>query len=190
MRGRCVGFALLAGGLVGAVAAADPDATRAAIAAVMDDWHAAAARADGARYFGHFAPGGIFMGTDDGERWSVEAFRAYAEPYFAKGQGWTYRAHARTIALAPDGRVAWLDEKLDNDAYGRLRGTAVLVRRRGRWKIAHYSMSFPIPNAVTKAAVAVIRGAESAPRGEGLSAPARSRAGRRGARPGPVPPPR
>ena len=29
----------------------------AAVAAVLDDWHAAAAAADEVRYFGHFAPG-------------------------------------------------------------------------------------------------------------------------------------
>ena len=34
------------------------------VAAVLDDWHQAASVADEARYFGHFAPNGIFMGTD------------------------------------------------------------------------------------------------------------------------------
>jgi hypothetical protein len=34
------------------------------VGAVLDDWHQAASVADEARYFGHFAPNGIFMGTD------------------------------------------------------------------------------------------------------------------------------
>jgi len=38
-----------------------------AIDAVLDDWHRAAA-ADEARYFGHFAANGVFMGTDAKER--------------------------------------------------------------------------------------------------------------------------
>lgn len=134
--------------------ASDP---RAAVGAVLDDWHQAASVADGDRYFGHFAPGGVFLGTDDGERWTVTEFRDYAAPHFSKGRGWTYTPSARHVAFG-GGRVAWVDEKLDNDHYGRLRGTAVLVLRRGAWKIAHYSMSFPVPNEVTKDVVAVIRG--------------------------------
>ena len=38
------------------------------VATVLDDWHQAASVADEARYFGHFAPNGIFMGTDATER--------------------------------------------------------------------------------------------------------------------------
>ena len=34
------------------------------VAAVLDDWHQAASVADEARYFGHFAPNGVFIGTD------------------------------------------------------------------------------------------------------------------------------
>jgi hypothetical protein len=43
------------------------------IAAVLDDWHQAASVADEARYFGYFAPNGVFMGTDATERWTVAA---------------------------------------------------------------------------------------------------------------------
>lgn len=38
---------------------------------MLDDWHQAAAVADEARYFGHFAPNGVFMSTDATERWDV-----------------------------------------------------------------------------------------------------------------------
>jgi ketosteroid isomerase-like protein len=142
---------------LGAREAVDP---RVEVGLVVDDWHQAASVADGDRYFGHFTSDGVFLGTDDGERWTLEEFRAYASPYFAKGQGWTYRASARHVMLSPDGQVAWLDEKLDNDHYGRLRGTGVLRLVDGAWKLAHYSMSFPVPNAKTKDVVALIRGAE------------------------------
>lgn len=45
-----------------------------AINAVLDDFHDAAAKADGDRYFKHFAPRAIFLGTDATERWSVDEF--------------------------------------------------------------------------------------------------------------------
>ena len=35
----------------------------------LDDFHDAAAHADEARYFGHFAAGAVFLGTDATERW-------------------------------------------------------------------------------------------------------------------------
>jgi hypothetical protein len=73
---------------------------RANIDAVLDDWHDAAARADEARYFAHFAPDGVFLGTDAGERWDVAAFRAFAHPYFAKGTAWTLRPSNRHVAVA------------------------------------------------------------------------------------------
>jgi len=133
-----------------------PDAAE--VGGVLDDWHEAAAQADEERYFGHFAPDGVFLGTDDGERWTVEEFRAYAHPHFVAGRGWTYRPSERHVAFSADGRIAWADEKLDNDKYGRLRGTGVLRRSGGGWKLVHYSMSFTIPNERTVEAVAVIRG--------------------------------
>lgn len=121
-------------------------ASQAEITGVLDAFHAAAARADGAAYFGLFAPGGVFIGTDVTERWTVAEFRAYAEPLFSKGRGWTYSPRSRTVVLGPDGRTAWFDEVLDSRSYGTSRGTGVLVRRPEGWRIAQYALSFPIPN--------------------------------------------
>ncbi len=122
----------------------------AAVAAVLDDWHAAAAVADEARYFGHFAPGAVFLGTDAAERWTVEEFRRYAHPYFAKGKAWSFKAVERHIVLSEDGSVAWFDERLDTPNLGPARGSGVLVRVGNAWKIAHYDLSVPIPNALMK----------------------------------------
>jgi ketosteroid isomerase-like protein len=133
------------------------------VGAVLDDWHRAAAEANLESYFGHLAPDAVFLGTDATERWTVSEFRAYAEPHFARGQGWTFRPHARHVGLSADESLAWVDEQLDSDKYGRLRGTAVLRRENGAWRIVHYSMSFTIPNDVTPEAVAVIRGAAVGP---------------------------
>ena len=42
--------------------------------------------------------------------------------------------------------TAWFDEVLYSEPNGRFRGTGVLVRTNGNWKIAHYAMSFLILN--------------------------------------------
>ena len=42
------------------------------VARTLDDFHLAASQADAKRYFGYFAPEGVFLGTDGGERWTVE----------------------------------------------------------------------------------------------------------------------
>jgi hypothetical protein len=124
---------------------------------VLDDWHAAAADADEERYFGHFAPEAIFLGTDAGERWTVEEFRAFAHPHFSEGRGWTYLPHDRRIMFSPDGGVAWFDERLHSEKYGELRGTGVLRRIGSDWKLLHYSMTFTIPNDRAREVVELIR---------------------------------
>jgi len=134
-----------------------PAAGAGGVEAVLYDFHAAAAEADGERYFGHFAEGGVFVGTDAAERWSVEAFRAYAEPHFSKGRGWTYTPVERHVRVGPAGRVAWFDERLENEAYGETRGSGVLRLVGGEWRIEQYVLSFPIPNEVAKDVVERIR---------------------------------
>ncbi|HTO99099.1 MAG TPA: nuclear transport factor 2 family protein [Myxococcales bacterium] len=117
---------------------------REAVARELDDFHDAAARADEERYFAHFAPGGVFLGTDATERWDVAAFRAYAHPYFAKGKAWSFRAARRFIAVR--GEVAWFEEDLETQNLGPARGSGVLVRSGPRWLIEQYVLSIPIPN--------------------------------------------
>lgn len=128
-----------------------------AIEQTLDDFHAAAAEADGPRYFGHFAPDGVFVGTDASERWTVAAFKAYAEPHFAQGRGWTYTPVERHVHLGPDGKTAWFYERLQNAKYGETRGSGVLVLVDGRWRIAQYVLSFPIPNDRTAAVLDALR---------------------------------
>ncbi len=135
----------------------DSPGETAGIAAVLDGFHDAASRADGEAYFALLAPDAIFIGTDPAERWSVAELRAFAEPYFSKGKGWTYVPRDRHIAVAASGRTAWFDEMLDNASYGVCRGTGVLVRDGGRWKIAQYHLTIPIPNALAKDVVGMIR---------------------------------
>jgi ketosteroid isomerase-like protein len=123
--------------------AADP---KAAVAAVLDDWHKAAAAADEARYFGHFTADAIFLGTDATERWTRDEFRAWSKPHFSKGKAWSFKAVSRNITLSKDGAVAWFDEALDTPNLGPSRGSGVLVKEGNVWKIAQYNLSVPIPN--------------------------------------------
>ncbi|MEM6559071.1 MAG: nuclear transport factor 2 family protein [Myxococcota bacterium] len=127
------------------------------MAAVLDDFHKAAAQADEERYFSHFAEDAVFLGTDPDERWSVKAFRAYAHKHFSRGKGWTYAPSERSIVLGLDGRVAWFHEVVTHETYGRCRGTGTLIRERGVWKIAQYSLSLPLPNDRFKAIAADVR---------------------------------
>ena len=132
------------------------------VAAVIDALHAAAASADGAAYFALFAPDARFIGTDATERWTLAEFRAYAEPYFARGQGWTYTPVERTVTLAPIQCmcIAWFDEVLDSQSYGVTRGSGVLRKTRAGWKIEQYVLSFAVPNDRARAVVEAIQAPE------------------------------
>lgn len=142
--------------ILGGQATEEPSA---AIAGTLDRMHAAASQADGETYFAQFTPDARFIGTDATERWSLAAFRAYAEPYFDQGRGWTYTATDRHITLAPvECRcVAWFDEVLDNASYGQTRGSGVLRLTPEGWKIEQYVLSIPVPNDRARAVVEVIR---------------------------------
>ncbi len=50
------------------------------IAKTLDAWHAAAAKPDEAAYFAFFTQDAVFLGTDPGERWPLDAFRKWAHP--------------------------------------------------------------------------------------------------------------
>ena len=133
------------------------------IAAVLDQLHLAAAKADGPAYFALYTPDAVFLGTDVTERWTMPQFRAYAQPYFDKGQGWTYAARARQVTIAPvDCRcVAWFDEVLDSQSYGTARGTGTLVRTADGWKVTQYALTFPIPNDIADEVIARIKAFEA-----------------------------
>ncbi len=113
--------------------------------ATLDRFHAAAAAADESAYFSLFAEGGVFLGTDGKERWTVPEFRAYAHPRFATGKAWTFRATRRDLSVRGD--VAWFDEDLATERLGPARGSGALLRDpQGAWKVVQYNLSIPIPN--------------------------------------------
>jgi len=138
-------------------------ASVAAINHTLDQLHDAASKADGARYFNLFSSDAVFIGTDASERWTIKEFRAYAEPYFAKGRGWTYKPRSRHVVVAdiPCHCIAWFDELLDSESYGTSRGTGVLELKDGSWKISQYALTFPIPNDLAKEMTKEIRAFEA-----------------------------
>jgi len=115
----------------------------------MDAWHLAAARADAAVYFDSLAAGAVFLGTDVRERWSKEEFQKWASPYFQRPAAWTFRASRRQVYLAADGNTAWFDEDLVSVSYWPCRGSGVLEKIDGQWKIRQYNLAFTIPNEAT-----------------------------------------
>ncbi len=125
------------------------EAAREEIIRALDDFHDSAARADEARYFGHFAGGGVFLGTDATERWDAAAFRAYAHPHFAKGKAWSFHGVNRRVTVR--GETAWFEEDLETANLGPARGSGVLVRSDGRWLIEQYVLSITVPNEKFKA---------------------------------------
>ena len=156
---RVMAFALVAALATPAVAATPEED----IAAVLDRLHAAASKADGPAYFALFKPDAVFLGTDVTERWTIPAFRAYAQPWFDKGQGWTYAARERQVTIAPvDCRcVAWFDEVLDSQSYGTARGTGTLLLTPQGWRVSQYALTFPIPNDVADEVIARIKAFEA-----------------------------
>ena len=144
-------------GLLPPAHAADDQGSRRAVDRALDALHTAASNADEKGYFALFAPEAVFLGTDATERWNIQEFRAYVHPYFSRGEGWTYEVEKRNIDFTPDGAVAWFDELLQNERYGECRGTGLLRRVDGVWRIVQYNLTIPVPNGVARDVVERIR---------------------------------
>jgi hypothetical protein len=114
-------------------------------------WHRAAEVADEEAYFGSLAAGAIFLGTDVRERWTKEEFQAWAAPHFKKSSAWTFTASRRRVYLSADGNTAWFDEDLLSKSYWPCRGSGVLEKAGGSWRIRQYNLAFTIPNEATAA---------------------------------------
>ena len=134
------------------------------VAAVLDQLNVASAAADADAYFALYAPDARFVGTDAGEHWTLEELRGYVGPYCARGQGWSYPATSRMITIAPiECRcIAWFEEQLTNDSYGRTRGSGVMRLTDGGWKIEQYVLSLAVPNDLASPIARIIKSYEAA----------------------------
>ncbi len=161
MRNKVLGLFVLGVLLCSPSTAAIPDEAEAAVAVVLDTFHRAASEADGELYFSLFSDDAVFIGTDITERWSIEQFKAFAEPYFSKGHGWTYVPGERHVTLLPGGVTARFDEILSNESYGTCRGTGVLILTPAGWRISQYTLTIPIPNELARDVVGLIKDSET-----------------------------
>ena len=153
-----VGSALAAVPLSAQEAVGGQAGVRGEVSATLDALHEAASEADFDRYFSLYAGEAVFLGTDATERWTREEFMDYTRARFDTGTGWTYHMLERHIAIAPGGRTAWFDERLENANLGETRGSGVLVMEDGGWKIAQYNLTIPIPNEMAREVAQRIRG--------------------------------
>ena len=141
-----------------------PDPAQAEVAAVLDQLNAASSAADADAYFALYTPDARFVGTDASEHWTIDELRAYATPFFSQGRGWSYPATQRTITIAPIecGCIAWFEEELNNESYGRTRGSGVMRRTEGGWKIEQYVLSLAVPNDLASPITRIIKSYEAA----------------------------
>ena len=112
---------------------------------LLNAWHDAAGRADFEDYFGKMAEESIFIGTDPTENWTKSEFQVWSKPYFDKGKAWSFNVLERNVFLAEDCKLAWFDELLETQM-GICRGSGVVAKENGEWKVKHYVLSIEIPN--------------------------------------------
>ena len=113
---------------------------------LLDGLHQDAHEGNFQSYFERYTSDAVFLGTDKSERWSMDEFKAYAEPAFADGHGWTYEVVERN--WEGDGQTLWFDEILFNEKLGHCRGTGVVEWVKDEWKIAHYALTMLVPNEI------------------------------------------
>ena len=116
-----------------------------AINKLLDSWHKAASDANFKNYFDILAENSIFIGTDATENWNKKEFEIYAKPHFDKGKAWSFSALERNIYFSSDKKFAWFDELLSTQMK-ICRGSGVLEKINGQWKIKQYVLSMTIPN--------------------------------------------
>lgn len=121
---------------------------------LVDLWHKAASEANFKQYFDVMEDDAIFIGTDATEYWNKQEFENYAKPHFDKGKAWSFTTLERHIYFDSTGDTAWFDELLDTQMK-ICRGSGVLVKTGGRWKIKHYVLSMTIPNETSKSVITI-----------------------------------
>lgn len=123
------------------------DKEKTEIGTMLDGFNVAAAQADFTKYFNYFADESVFIGTDATEVWDKKAFMVWAKPYFDKKKTWNFTSLKRNIYFSKDGKMAWFDELLDTQMK-ICRGSGILEKINGVWKVKQYVLSMTIPNEV------------------------------------------
>tara|TARA_R110000868_G_scaffold129223_2_gene337789 strand:+ start:817 stop:1326 length:510 start_codon:yes stop_codon:yes gene_type:complete len=120
----------------------------------LDAWHVAAGAADFNAYFELMTDDAVFIGTDASENWQRDEFMSFSKPYFDKGKAWNFTAVERNIYVNTDASLAWFDELLDTQMK-ICRGSGILKKVDGHWKVAHYVLSIAVPNDLVDKLVAL-----------------------------------
>lgn len=123
----------------------DFERERESIGNMLDSMNRAAAKADFQQYFSFYADSSVFMGTDASEYWYKDAFMKWAQPYFDKKATWDFTSLQRNIYFGKENDIAWFDELL-NTQMKICRGSGVVAKENGEWKIKQYVLSMTIPN--------------------------------------------
>ncbi len=112
---------------------------------LLDAWHRSAAVADEDIFFGSMTADAIYLGTDASEKWLRDELKAWSEKYFARESAWNFKPKKREVYFSKNKQTAWFDELLDT-WMGDCRGSGVLRKEKGEWKLAQYNLSMMIPN--------------------------------------------
>ncbi len=112
---------------------------------LVTDWHKAASEANYENYFGLMTEDFVFLGTAPGERWTKEQFSEFSKPYFDKGKAWDFKVINRDWVFSKNKKIAWFDENLDTWMED-CRGSGIMVKRKGKWKLAYYNLTVLIEN--------------------------------------------
>lgn len=128
---------------------------------LMDSWHKAAAEADEDTFFeGLMTKDAIYLGTDASERWLRDELKEWSKVHFDKESAWSFTANWRNVYLANNQRMAWFEESLDT-WMGECRGSGVVERINGEWKIKHYNLSIMVPNDIVKDFMSLVKNGPS-----------------------------
>lgn len=112
---------------------------------LMNKWHNDVATFQFDAYFDFMSDDFIFLGTDPTERWTKNEFYDFCKPYFEKKSTWDFKTNWRNWYMNDREDVAWFEESLDT-WMEECRGSGVLKRENGIWKIAHYNLTVLIEN--------------------------------------------
>ena len=116
-----------------------------AVNMMLDAWHKSASETKYDAYFNAMSNTSVFIGTDASENWGNKEFKVFSKPFFDLGKAWDFKPLKRHVYISDDGNFAWFDELLDT-WMGVSRGSGVLSKTEGVWKIEHYVLSVTIPN--------------------------------------------
>jgi uncharacterized protein (TIGR02246 family) len=166
-------------------ATVDPQASRAAVEALVKEQVDALARGDSDALMAHADPDGWMMGIVHSRRTPefLQELHKAIDPMVKRGVKMVVTSTALEIGISPDGRAAWVADELDfavsmgeRTMNMRQRLTEVLAQKDGKWWLLAQHMSAaeksasepePIPDAIGPGADVIVKRLD-----EGLADPA------------------